>query len=520
MTDALARYWQQRYTPNRHDPDFAADLARIAEAQAAGHTLAHSASPADGTLRISLHDALGGSVAPLVLADGKLWLYRTFHAEATLARHLLARLREPLLPEPAGLASQLDGLYPAQQQAVRHALTHTFTLINGGPGTGKTHTVARLVATLQQLAPDLRIALAAPTGKAAKRMGEALGHLLPDPAQSAAQTLHRLLGIGHDNIPRHHAGRPLPYDLILLDEASMLSLELAHHLFAALTSATRLILIGDAGQLAAVEPGAVLHDLCRHPLLAAHTVTLATSRRFAETSGIGQLARAVQAGERDTLHSLFAEHPDLEWRTPGPDSHDQLFAPYQPYISALQQSAPPDTCFDAFNRYRILCAGHHGALGTERLNHAMRHAHLRALNLATSQHWYHGKPVMITANDYANHLYNGDTGLCLESGGKLQLHFPDRPPLPLERLNPAQLQDAYAMTVHKSQGSEFAHIALALDAHSRKHLSRELLYTGITRARQTLTLYSATLDAPPPIERSTGLDILLNQLGSKQPALI
>lgn len=515
MTESLAAYWQNRFTPGQYDPGFAADLARIDAALAQGHTIAETANPADGILRIPFTDALRGALAPLVTAQGRLWLYRIFHAEAQLARLLLARLQTPPSALTDGADAQPGGLYPEQRRAVRHALTHTFTLINGGPGTGKTHTVARLVRLLQERRPEQRLALAAPTGKAAKRMGEALAQALPDGSLPDAQTLHRLLGIGHRQTPRYHAARPLPCDLVIIDEASMLSLELAHHLLAALAPDTRLILIGDADQLAAVEPGAVLHDLCRHPLLGRHTVTLTAGQRFATESGIGQLAAAVRRGDGAQTRALLAGHPDLARQTPNADTYAQLAAPWQPYFAALAANAAPGQCFAAFNAYRILCAGHHGALGTDRINRAMRTAHLRALHLPAAQTWYPGRPVMITANDYANRLYNGDTGLYLDG----QLHFPDREPLPVERLNPAQLQDAYALTVHKSQGSEFAHVALALDTQSRAHLSRELLYTGITRAREKLTLYSASVEIPPPIERSTGLGILLDHLGTPQPGL-
>lgn len=511
---ALADYWQNRFTPDTHDPEFAADLARIDDALAQGHTIAQTPSSADGRLRVRIADALAQHAAPLVTDAGKLWLYRTFYAEAELARRLLTRLQSAPLPAPADLAPHVAGLYPAQQNAVRHALTHAITLINGGPGTGKTHTLARLVAYLQAQTPAPRIALAAPTGKAAKRMSDSFTRATGQTLD--AYTLHRLLGIGSRPEPHYHAAHPLPYDLVLVDEASMLSLELAHHLFAALAPHTRLILIGDAHQLAAVEPGAVLHDLCRHRLLQNHLVTLTAGQRFSRDSGVGQLADAVLNDDHARCAALFADHPDLHHHRPDADTHAQLFAPWHDFIQALRNHAVPETCFAAFDRYRILCAGHHGALGTRRLNQAMRLAHLRALNLTTTQTHYPGKPVMITQNDYANQLYNGDIGLYLPDGDTLRLHFPDRAPLALERLNPAHLQDAYAMTVHKSQGSEFTHIALALDPTGHKHLSRELLYTGITRARERISLYSTHIPAAPPIERSTGLDILLNRLAAPE----
>ena len=518
MTQALAHYWHSRFATTENVDDFAADIARVHDALAAGHTISHSDIPADGVLRIHLPDALEGALAPLVVHEQRLWLQRTFHAEAHLARLLLARLALAPQTSVPDLSHHTRGLHDAQAQAVEHGMRHALTLITGGPGTGKTYTVARLVNALLAHHPDLRIALAAPTGKAAQRLQESLAALLPD-APLPAQTLHRLLGITRTARPHYHAARPLPLDVLIVDEASMLSLELAHALFAALAPHTRLILLGDADQLAAVDPGAVLHDLCQHPRLQAHIVRLTASQRFSDESAIGQLAAAILAGDSARAHQLLERHPDLDWQRPDADTYARLFAPYQPFIATLQQAAP-ERSFAAFQHYRILCAGHHGALGVSRINQAMRQAHLRALNLPTTLDWYPGKPVLITANDYTNELYNGDIGLCLPSAsGTLQLHFPERAPLPLERINPAHLADAYALTVHKAQGSEFAHIALTLDSSSREHLSRELLYTGITRARERLSLYSADLSDALPVTRSTGLGILLDYLASQRTQL-
>lgn len=521
---ATARYWQSRFAPQSDDPDFAADIAAIREALAQGHTLAHRQVPAiaDGRLRISLDQALNGDIAPVVSEGDQRWLYRIFRAEADLARHLiirLGRLAANIDPSPF-----LQGLRPAQQQAVLHGLTHRLTLINGGPGTGKTYTVARLVAAIRAENPDIRLALAAPTGKAAQRMSESLAAALG--SSHDAQTLHRLLGIGSHGQPQYHAERRLPYDLILIDEASMLSLELARALFAAAAPESRLILLGDADQLAAVEPGAVLHDLARHPLLAPYIVTLTDSQRFAGDSGIGRLAAAVLAGDHDAADTLLGEHPDLARHASA--SHEALFAPYVPYLQALRDNASIESCFAAFAHYRILCAGRHGALGVTAINRAMRLAHLRALQRPAHSAWYHGQPLIVTRNDYANQLYNGDIGLCLQSGDDLRLHLPDREPLPLSRLNPAHLDSAYAMTIHKSQGSEFDHVALAFDPASRAFASRELLYTGITRARRRLDIYAARATlahaVATPTRRSTGLDILLSRLAptgkGHQPALL
>lgn len=486
----------------------------------------------------------GSRPTPLVLHGDRLWYYRNYQNEARLAAAIHARLATDGQNADAAAPTADLNLRPEQQRAVALARRCRLTLINGGPGTGKTHTLAHLIAAELHEHPARRIALAAPTGKAANRMEESLARAtahLPAAAQETvrratgrARTLHRLLGIGTNGIPQYHAARHLPYDDIIIDEASMLPLELAAALFAATAPDTRLILLGDADQLAAVEPGAILHDLSHHPALQAHRITLHESARFTANSGIGQLAAILGSGEtrgarliaaleamavdfppsrRDEAqqHDTPQETPAIHWQpTPSADTYRDLLAPYGDYLALLQNpAADPQTLLAAYDQYRILCAGHHGALGTTRINAALRLLHQRAHHLDTTHNHYHGLPLMILANDHRQQLYNGDTGICLDSPHGLQLHLPGREPVPLARLNPANLADAYALTIHKSQGSEYARVALALDAHSERLLSRELLYTGITRSKGALDLYAdaATLShaADTPTQRSTGL---------------
>ena len=486
----------------------------------------------------------GSQATPLVRHGDRLWYYRNYQNEARLAAAIHARLATDGQNAGAAAPAADPNLRPEQQRAAALARRSRLTLINGGPGTGKTHTLAHLIAAELHEHPARRIALAAPTGKAANRMEESLARAtahLPAAAQEAvrratgrARTLHRLLGIGTNGIPQYHAARHLPYDDIIIDEASMLPLELAAALFAATAPDTRLILLGDADQLAAVEPGAILHDLSHHPALQAHRITLHESARFTADSGIGQLAAILGSGEtrgarlvaaleamtadsplsrRDKAqqHDTPQETPAIHWQpTPSADTYRDLLAPYGDYLALLQNpAADPQTLLAAYDQYRILCAGHHGALGTARINAALRLLHQRAHHLDTTHNHYHGLPLMILANDHRQQLYNGDTGICLDSPHGLQLHLPGREAVPLARLNPANLTDAYALTIHKSQGSEYARVALALDAHSERLLSRELLYTGITRSKGALDLYAdaATLShaADTPTQRSTGL---------------
>ena len=216
------------------------------------------------------------------------------------------------------------------------------------------------------------------------------------------------------------------------------------------------------------------------------------------------------AGHKN-LRSQNSDEKTIHWYpTPDADLYRALIAPYQPYLEKLQDAAAnPQELLNTYDQYRILCAGHHGALGTRRINAALRQLHQRAQGADPSLAYYHGLPLMILENDHRQQLYNGDTGICLEDDNGLQLHLPGHEPVPLARLNPATLTDAYALSIHKSQGSEYPHVALALDEHAERLLSRELLYTGITRSKGRLDIY-ASADAlqnaaATPTRRHTGL---------------
>ena len=609
----LARYLARQSGHPEHGDRLAALLSALQNAHDNGDTLirldAEQRAAADALATTPLL-ADDDRTAPLTRRGDRLWINRTYRQEARLAAMIRARL-DAVAPPAAANTTPADGLREEQQAAIRLAQTRRLTLINGGPGTGKTYTIARLIRAEQNAAADIRIALAAPTGKAAKRMEESLATAgisgLP------AQTLHRLLGIDNNGEAQYHASRPLPHDIIIIDEASMLSLELAHALIAATAADTRLILLGDADQLAAVEPGAILHDLSHHPALQQHRITLHESQRFTADSGIGQLAAILGAGEdcgatllkalepcRQPItianpptelppsprgrvptqnaaafcvgpgggdgggvcpHTANAETttephppsqdasasaagleqlarsatsicsrserkgwgggsanipgttsqtPPIRWY-PIPDAalYRALIAPYQPYLDLLQSGADPQTLLNAYDQYRILCAGHHGALGTRRINAALRRLHQQKQHEDTGLDYYHGLPLMILANDHRQQLYNGDTGICLDDGNGLQLHLPNHAPVPLARLNRASLADAYALSIHKSQGSEYPHIALTLDDHAERLLSRELLYTGITRSKGRLDLYASETAlrtaADTPTRRNTGL---------------
>ncbi len=518
---------------------------------------------------------------PLVLAAVEsaqplLYLRRYWDYERTVAAHILQRSTAAGVQVPEQAARQwLDRFFPAaadagcnwQKVACAVALRGRFSVITGGPGTGKTYTAARLLALLFATAaqPDqLRVALAAPTGKAAARLKESIESALKGLQQvvgdaldlqalvqrvGAARTLHSLLGARPDT--RHwgfHAGRPLDVDVLIVDEASMVHLEMMSALLDALPPHARLVLLGDKDQLASVEAGAVLGDLCRDaqaghygaatvdyvarvageqipapfhadamvPALAQQTVMLRESRRF--SGPIAQLALAVNAGDVVRSHELLAacgvQDPvfmqaggavqrvhQLAWQGRG------SAVGYQPFAQALQRWAELEKSADlaaqhegwvrevitAFERFRLLCAVREGEWGVAGLNTAVQQLLARQGVIPKEPgEWYRGRPVMVTRNDAALGVFNGDIGIALPSaapGHPLRVYFLQGEQLhavSVARL--AHVDTAFAMTVHKSQGSEFEHTALVLSAKAGSVLGRELVYTGITRARSAFTL--------------------------------
>jgi len=585
-----------------------------------------------------------GDERPLIVdRHDRLYLSRYFDYERRLAEALVAQAGEGAAADalaPDVLRERLARFGPAagdvdwQRVAAIVALTGRVTIVSGGPGTGKTTTVVGVLACLLDAHPDLRVALAAPTGKAAQRMQEALharaGELPPELAArlpNTSYTLHRLLGGGGAAGFRHHRDNPLPYDLIVVDEASMIDVALAAHLLDALAPGARLVLLGDKDQLAAVEAGAVFAELSARPSFSA-----AARARIAEALGIDEAAfvaalpvpddvapaaaavpaavepvrRPVAPAKIDTRQaSLFDDEPpveaavtidepagdadeapawieadELQWLdavalppldavplvaatvetvavaenrpSPAPladcvvwlernyrfgldspigrlslairrgavqdaldalpasdaaaasfheDAGDMLATStierlaqrFSAYLDALRGAlaapAPdPLPLFDALNRFRILCATRGGSRGAEHVN-ALVAAHVRRaahVPLAVGAHWFTGRPVMVTRNDYALGLFNGDIGIALpDAQGALRVWF-RRADGTARAVSPAALpphETAFALTVHKSQGSEFDEAALVLPATFGRVLTRELVYTAVTRAR-------------------------------------
>ena len=467
------------------------------------------------------------------------WLQRQWFAEKKLAEQILALAKQPL----NNLADSLTITYEPkndkktantlQQQAIEKACQFAFSIITGGPGTGKTFTVAKLVTQLQHAhdikrkqqpnLPPLAIALTAPTGKAAQRMQESLNQSLGDNSLDNAKTLHRLLGIGQDGMPRYHANNPLPDDLVIVDEASMLGLELASQLVDAIKPNGRLVLLGDANQLSAVDAGAVLSDLCHVTALQPYHTELKESKRFDKNSTVGKIALAIQQAIAERIPAeiptdllkpttpanfLKANLPTNKIPLFKPNSkevYQVLAKPYLPFFQFIKDLKSIEKVekmtmslddnrkhlFEIFNQYRILCAGHHGKLGTTSINQQIGKQLADFLGGIKKQQgfFYHGLPVMIISNDYHLGLFNGDIGICLLINDKLQVCFENKI-VPVSRLSLSLCEPAFAMTIHKSQGSEFGCVAVCLDKTHERLLSQELIYTAVTRSKQDLMIVS------------------------------
>ncbi len=415
------------------------------------------------------------------------------------------------------------------------ALKTGLTIITGGPGTGKTYTAARLLALLfamHEQPERLRVALAAPTGKAAARLRQSIDSSLNELSVrlgstldlekfskriGAARTLHSLLGARPDTRQfRFNANHLLDVDVLIVDEASMIHLEMMSALLQALPVGAKLILLGDKDQLASVEAGAVLGDLCRnagqtesqHTALVRQTVMLRHSHRFA--GYIGQLALAVNAGDSTRAQRLIHENtqPALEpslaallnLTVSGRVGAQACYADYLRVMNERPKHMSADArdheawakqVLQTFDTFRVLCAVHESDWGTRRLNQTIQHALAEAGLLDPRGEWFAGRPVMVTRNDPELGVFNGDVGVTLfnAQGNALRVYFLDGQNLRsvgVSRL--AHVETAFAMTVHKSQGSEFQHTVLVLPPSGSNMLTRELVYTGITRARQSFTL--------------------------------
>lgn len=463
--------------------------------------------------------------APLVLDGDALYLQRLWRAEERLSERIAALDAPAPVGEDSVVAGVVDSLFAsgeaddAQRNALLRALGHRLTLLSGGPGTGKTTTLARLLVAFARLAPDARVAFAAPTGKASARLGQSLSEQLArfDPSgelrarlPESGMTVHRLLGLragGAAPAPASASPRlPLDYDLVLVDEASMLDIELAAALVASIGPGARLVLAGDRDQLASVEAGAVFADLCASANDA--TVELVRNHRQKDAAHVVALATQVRDASLpagDASHSAFAlsDWPAaIALRTPDPAAIvDEALAAWAEVREAIDARAAPEKVLAACERHRVLTALREGPLGSVALNRriaaAVRAPAPRA-SASSFAHWYPGRLVLVTANRPALGLFNGDVGVCVlrpgvDEGAHDDLVVAFAAPGAARLLAVAQMpacEDAWAMTVHKSQGSEFESVALVLAPPEHPLNTRELVYTGITRARTRLAVWA------------------------------
>lgn len=489
---------------------------------------------------LAQRSGLGGDgQMPLCVFNDQLYLQRFFQYEKQLAQKICQLAGEAeVFTADASLVESLfasQGEMDLQRVAAEQALQKSFLIISGGPGTGKTTTVVKILALLQSASPvKLRIALAAPTGKAAIRLQESIAgsiHDLPIAEREKknlplkASTLHRLLGVkAYSPFFRYNKKNPLPCDVLVVDEASMVDLSLMSKLVAALRPQSRLILLGDKNQLASVESGTVLADMMT--ALPANTVELTRSYRFDED--IKSFAGAINGGEQQEAWRIVsvgqAEHISL--LTEGVASY--CGAKYLSYMDAVSLANSRDAYKDLFvmlHSFKILCALRRGNAGVSGVN-SMVEQYLTAKGYdCMGTEWYPGRPVMISKNEYGLDLYNGDIGICLPDpaqSGSMKVWF-EKSDGSLQGILPGRISNCetvYALTIHKSQGTESPDVLVVLPKKESDLVSRELLYTAVTRASRSVKVAAnqAAFQAAVRnrVRRSSGLAKLISLINDKQ----
>jgi len=418
--------------------------------------------------------------------------------------------------------AELERLFPPpgfaeQRAAAQLALTQPVTVLTGGPGTGKTTTVARLLALLTQAAHPgrLRIALAAPTGKAAARLQEAVSAEVAklDAADRErlsglrAVTLHRLLGGRPDSASRfkHHRGNRLPHDVVVVDETSMVSLTLMARLLEAVRPDTRLLLVGDPDQLTSVQAGAVLADLVDgltgHPSI--KIAALHTAHRFG--AAIGGLAEAIRSGDADQVLALLRAGDSaiefVEDSEPAAALRPALVGHALKVRACALLGAGPEG-LAAMDEHRLLCAHRDGPYGVRHWNRQVERWVTDETGQATWSPWYPGRPLLVTANDYALGIYNGDTGLVAAGPDGVQVYIAGA--TGTQRFSPSRIADVetmYALTIHKSQGSQADEVTVILPPADSRLLTRELFYTAVTRAKQKVRIVGSADEVRAAVQR-------------------
>lgn len=521
-----------------------------------------------------------GEFKPLILdRDNRLYLQRYWSYENDVVRLILSRQTQILQAKinKKELQKKLafyfpDDLRPKinwQKVAAVLALQKKFMVISGSPGTGKTTAITKIMAFILEMEKrELKIALAASTGKAAARLRESvlkakaelncpleINSLIP----GETRTIHRLLGsVGMSPYFRFNEKNPLPYDLVIIDEASMIDIPIMAKLLAALSYDARIILVGDKDQLVSVEAGAALNDICQTEGVNVYSekiagliadlsgqtvescpipegiqdciVQLRENFRFSAELGISALSDAAKNGCADTVINLLRDnkYADVRWTVPDGGEkflsqlRQKIIDGYEQYLKEINQNESVDRMIDCFEKFRILCALRVGNRGSQKINAYVEKILAESGAIKAQGEFYHGLPVMVVKNNYRMGLFNGDTGLILTDNdtSELRAFFRDEKGA-IRKIIPALLpetENVWAMTVHKSQGSEFDKVLLILPDSDALALSRELIYTGITRARKNVEIWAAEdilrRVISRRVSRQTGLSLALRNQSS------
>ncbi|MEY2492970.1 MAG: exodeoxyribonuclease alpha subunit [Verrucomicrobiota bacterium] len=476
-----------------------------------------------------------GEFKPLILNEAaRLYLQRYWTYEFNVAQNISNRLRAKPLVEQSSLKQELAKLFvqesKLQKLAAVVAATSNLCLISGAPGTGKTHSIVMICGLLLALSPEMEIALAAPTGKAAARLKEALilaKVKLPEEIAarlpSDASTIQRLLGVlGDSGKFRHHGEHPLRADVVIIDEASMIDLALLSKLLEAVRPEARVILVGDKDQLASVEAGSAFRDMCtpgfavgisdsqarsfekcigeklngvmsRQAPIQDAVVELRENFRFGTGSGIGELSQAVNQGDAARASAIL-KSGEVKWRpTPSAKTFERELRNrvFQRFEKLCAQTDPREA-LGRLNEFVVLCALRRGPFGAETVNALVERMLFEAGKKDTTNKYFSGQPVMIVRNDYNIGLFNGDIGIVLPDAEGWRVFFPGEDG-ELRSFSPARLPEhetAFALTVHKSQGSEFREVLIILPQEDTPLLTRELIYTAVTRARRDVEVWA------------------------------
>ena len=510
-----------------------------------------------------------------IIKNNKVYLHRYFQYESDIISSIQKFLSEEKIIERQELLlehkSFINKIFNNQSKeidwqliAVLMSFTHNFSIITGGPGTGKTTSIAKLLSIVFKINPNTKVALVAPTGKAAARIKESIlqaktqlkeldSTIKEQFDKIHSSTIHRLLGYKRGtHYFKHNAENPLNFDIIIADESSMIGISLMSKLMGAIPSNKQIILLGDKNQLASVEAGSIFGDICqteensnvyqdktldfinqfskenlaenykirKYQLLSEHIVELKKSFRFSAQRGIGKLSKAVLEGSLDatSLNDILTKNKAeiLFFNQYKSKDFETFFELYKDYII----ESNPEEAIKKLNETRVLCATHKGEWGVESVNQKAEW-HLKQKGLITPQYgFYHNQPILITKNNYYLGVFNGDVGLIRkDKTGNLQAYF-ESDSGSIRTINPnfiSEYKTVFAMTIHKSQGSEFNQIALILpEQDDASILSRELVYTGMTRAKQKLWLFSKEeviiKASSKPILRASGITDRLSNL--------